>query len=146
MLEIKKIISEETYPLHLQVLKTCNDYQYKYNADFEKETMHFGAFLSQENVGIVSLMENKHTYFKGKQIQLRGMAVLTKNQGQNVGSRLIESSIIESKKRKTTIIWCNVRDYSVTFYEKQGFKIKGGKFFIENVCNHYVMYLNLDEK
>lgn len=114
-------------------------------ADFKNKTLHFGAFLNQENVGIVSLMENKHSYFKDKQIQLRGMAVSIKTQVQRIGSKLMESFIIESKKRNADLIWCNVRDYSVTFYEKHGFKIIGDKFFIENVCDHCVVYLKLKE-
>ncbi len=143
MFKIQKITPEETYPLRLQILKTCDNYKFKYDADFDNKTLHLGAFLNQENVGIVSLMENKHPYFNGKQIQLRGMAVSIKMQGQKTGSKLIKSFIIESEKRKVNLIWCNARDYSVVFYQKHGFKIKGDKFFIDNVCDHYLMYLNL---
>lgn len=143
MIKLKKITPEETYKLRLKVLKTCEEYEYKYQNDFDDTTVHFGAFRNEENIGIVSVMENNHPYFKGKQMQLRGMAVLNSEQGNGVGNDLIKALIKESVVRKSDLIWCNARDYSVKFYEKQGFKTKGEKFFIKNVCDHYVMFLQL---
>lgn len=142
-MQIKKITAEQTYKLRLAVLKTCDDYIYKYQGDFNDSTTHFAVFEHQENLGIVSLMENKHDYFNGKQLQLRGMAVLKNAQGKGVGQKLIQAFITESTILKADIIWCNARDYSIEFYKKQGFKIEGEKFFIKNVCDHYVMYLQL---
>jgi predicted GNAT family N-acyltransferase len=140
---IKKIQPTDTYKLRLKVLKTCDDYIYKYQGDFDDDTSHFGAFENDINIGIVSLMTQKNPLFKGKQMQLRGMAVLDNLQSRGVGKRLVDEVIVESKKYQTDIIWCNAREHVVDFYKKQGFKISGERFYIEHVCYHYIMYLNL---
>lgn len=145
MQKIIQIQAKQTYKLRLEVLKTCDAYIYRYKGDFDATTMHFGAFLDNINIGIVTLMENNHDYFSGKQIQLRGMAITKSAQGKKIGEKLILAFKEESIKRNATVIWCNARDYSVEFYKKQGFKIKGNKFYIENVCDHYVMYFKLNE-
>jgi predicted GNAT family N-acyltransferase len=144
MLEIEQISPIETYKLRLEVLKTCEQYQYKYQGDFDKSTIHFAAFKNNDNIGIVSLMENKNVLLKGKQVQLRGMAVSKIQQSKGVGKLLITKIISEGKKRKAAIVWCNARENVVAFYKKQGFKILGERFFIENVCYHYLMYKQLD--
>jgi len=144
MLKIKQISPTKTYKLRLEVLKTCEQYQYKYQGDFDKNTIHFSAFNNSDNIGIVSLMENKNVLLKGKQVQLRVRAVTKKLQSKGVGELLITKIISESKKRRAVIIWCNARENVVEFYKKQGFKILGERFFIENVCYHYLMFKQLD--
>jgi predicted N-acetyltransferase YhbS len=143
LIYIKKITAVETYKIRLEVLKTCEAYLYKYQGDFLDTTIHFGAFNHNKHIGIVSLMRNEHINFNERQVQLRGMAVLQKSQGKKVGKKLINVCVDEAKKNNIHLIWCNVRDYSVDFYKKQGFIITEEKFFIKNVCDHYLMYLQI---
>ena len=136
----KQIKPEETYQLRLEVLKTSADYIYKYKGDFDDRTIHFAAFDHNAIIGIVTLMEQEHQNFTGRQIQLRGMAVASSHQNKGIGAELIKKGITESKKRNATTLWCNARENAVEFYSKNGFKVKGERFFIEHVCFHYVMY------
>jgi len=140
MIVIKQINPTDTYKLRLEVLKTNENYIYKYKGDFDDKTIHYGAFEESKNIGIVTLMENENTLFSGKQMQLRGMAVVTKTQNKGVGKELVKKAIDLSIEKGVKTVWCNAREHVTDFYKKQGFKIKGERFYIKHVCYHYLMY------
>lgn len=142
---IKQIKAEETYPLRLSVLKTCEEYIYHYQGDFDQTTQHFGAFIADELVGIVSLMQNDCPLFKGKQMQLRGMAVANNLHGKSIGAQLVNKVKLVCKQLKTDVLWCNAREKVIKFYTKQGFKIIGQSFNIEYVGMHYTMFVDLTD-
>ncbi len=135
---IKEISPEQTYDLRLKVLKTNDNYQYQYQGDFGIKTKHFGAFNASKLIGITTVMENKHPDFNKDAIQIRGMAVLPEFQKQGIGKNLIDFVINQYQDKE--MIWCNARDYAVNFYKSLGFSTFGEKFYIKNVCYHYVMY------
>ena len=139
MIVFKQITAVETYKLRLEVLKTCEEYAYKYQGDFDKNTIHIGAFENNNLIGIVSLMKTSNNSFKGKQMQLRGMAIIKSSQGKSVGAKLINKCVLFCRDRQIDLIWCNARKESVDFYKKQGFEIHGESFHIKNVGIHYVM-------
>lgn len=137
---------EETYKLRLEVLKTCEEYVYKYQGDFDKNTYHLATFEQHKMVGIVSLfLHTSNTLFEKNQMQLRGMAVSNNTQKSGIGSFLLTKAQEFAKEKDINVIWCNARDYSVGFYQKLGYQTIGEKFFIENVCDHYVMFKKIDE-
>ena len=86
-------------------------------------------------------MKSANKQFSSNQLQIRGMAIAKKWQGNKVGEKLITHIRLLDKKSIT--IWCNAREKAVQFYQKQGFKIKGSSFNIKNVGIHYVMYLEI---
>ena len=136
---IKQIQATDTYPLRLSVLKTCEEYIYQYKGDFDRDTLHFGVFISNEIVGIVSLMKATNPQLKGTQMQLRGMAVSSLFQDKGIGAKLVAHCISTVKENGLDILWCNAREKARNFYKKQGFKILGNPFFIEHVGIHYLM-------
>ena len=137
---IKQIKANETYPLRLSVLKTCDEYIYQYQGDFDKETMHFGAFIDNVLVGIVSLMQNNNPFFNGKHFQLRGMAVATNHHGKSIGTKLVAHIITICEQQNTAILWCNAREKAIDFYKKQGFNTEGKPFNIKHVGMHYTVF------
>jgi len=139
MLFIKQILAKETYPLRLSVLKTCDEYVYQYQGDFDKRTVHFGVFSQDILVGIVTVMEKIHHSLKGKQFQLRGMAVHKSFQKKGIGAKLVEKVKAYCIEQKTSFLWCNAREKAVSFYKKQGFKAQSDVFYIEHVGNHFMM-------
>lgn len=143
MITIKQITATDTYNLRLEVLKTNRDYIYQYKGDFDNKTTHFGAFNEEDNIGIITLMENKNPLLNGKQMQLRGMAVTNKIQSKGVGKELVKKVIDVSIEKGVKVLWCNAREHVVGFYKKQGFQIEGKRFYIEHVCYHYLMYKEL---
>ncbi len=140
MITIKAIKAEDTYNLRLKILKTCDEYQYKYQGDFNMNTVHFGAFKNVNLIGIVSLMKARNNSFIESQMQLRGMAIDIEYQEKNIGKFLIEQCNKHCKTNKIDLIWCNARELAIGFYKKQGFMIKGDSFHIKNVGRHFLMY------
>ena len=140
---IKQIKAKETYPLRLSVLKTCEAYIYQYQGDFNQTTQHFGAFINDKLIGIVSLMQSDNPLFKGNQMQLRGMAVAINQQGKAIGAKLVLHVKEICKQQNVDILWCNAREKAVDFYQKQAFEIIGQSFDIEHVGMHYTMYCGL---
>ena len=143
MFVIKEIEAEQTYPLRLNVLKTNDKYQYKYQGDFDKSTKHLGIYNKDFLIGIVTIIPNEHPKLPKNAIQLRGMAVLPEYQKKGIGKLLLEE--VEKRYSSKSIIWCNARDYAVGFYKSLGFTIFGEKFYIKNVCDHFVMYKRLNQ-
>jgi len=136
---IKQISAKETYPLRLSVLKTCDEYIYQYQGDFDKKTVHFGCFSKNILIGIVTVMEKSNPLLNNKQFQLRGMAVSKEFQKNGVGALLVNKVKEFCIENNANVLWCNARENAVNFYRKQGFKIQGEVFHIEHVGNHFVM-------
>lgn len=144
MIEIKEITAEQTYGIRLEILRKGIDKPYQFDGDFEKETFHLGAFIEEELVGISTFIKNtKEDFIQQNQYQLRGMATIEKVRGKGVGAKLLKESIKILKKRDCELLWCNAREIAVRFYEKLNFITFGDKFYINQIGNHYKMYLKV---
>jgi hypothetical protein len=75
---IKKIAAAETYSVRLPVLRKGKPIEScRFDGDNSETTPHFGLYLSQKLVGIISLFKKNNPTFSEKiQYQIRGMAVL----------------------------------------------------------------------
>ena len=142
IMEIKKISSIETYPIRHKVLRkekpieTC-----QFKGDDDENTTHFGLFLEDKLVGIISIFkENNNLFPESKQFQIRGMAVLEEFQGKGFGAELVKEAENHCINLNTDLIWFNAREKAVPFYEKLNYKITGDSFLIPDVGIHFVMY------
>ena len=143
--KIKQLSFEETYTIRQIVLRpnrpleTCF-----FEGDELETTLHFGGFVNQELVGIISLFKNNHSSFQQEnQYQIRGMAVLENFRKYGLGKKLVEYSEDYLKQKNISLIWFNARESAVGFYQKSGYKIIGDLFNIPDVGIHYVMYKTL---
>ena len=131
---IKEIETEETYPIRHQELRqgfpieTCH-----FDKDDESDTFHLGAFENKELVGVVTLVNSEKGY------QLRGMAVLSKEQGKGIGSLLIQKAEEKLQQEQISYLWMNARIKAVPFYEKLGYITLGDVFEIQTVGEHIIM-------
>lgn len=140
---IKQISYKETYPVRQIVLRpnrpleTCF-----FDGDELESTIHFGGFVNNELVGIISLFKNDNPLFdeEENQYQIRGMAVLDYFRKYGLGKKLVEYSEDYLKQNNISIIWFNARESAVGFYQKSGYEIIGNAFDIPDVGVHYVMY------
>lgn len=140
MIEIKFISTEETYEIRKEILRRNITLTEKNEDDFDESTFHLGAFIDTKLVSVATFMQNNHHYFDGFQYRLRGMATLDEYQGKGFGRKLISRAEEVLKEKNMDVLWCNARVVALDFYKKSGFKIKGSKFDITLIGNHYVMY------
>jgi ribosomal protein S18 acetylase RimI-like enzyme len=141
MTNIKKITDLETYSVRQAVLRkgkpieTC-----QFEGDDLPTTNHFGYYLNDNLVGIISVFKNNNiTFASTNQYQIRGMAVLESYQKKGIGDLLVNHSESYCKKMQADLIWFNARTAAVGFYEKLGYAKVGTAFEIKDVGEHYLM-------
>ena len=141
-MKIKKISSIETYPVRHEVLRkgkpieTC-----QFKGDDDENTTHFGLFLENKLVGIISIFKENNTLFSElNQFQIRGMAVLEAFQGKGFGVELVKEAENHCINLNTDLIWFNARENAVPFYKKLGYNSIGDSFLIPDVGIHFAMY------
>ena len=142
MIQIKSIPSLFTHPVRHPVLRpgkpidTCI-----FDGDDLQTTKHFGLYLNEDLIGVISVFENKNSTFNSlNQLQIRGMAVLQEFQGKGYGRLLVNEVESYAKKVKSNLIWFNARENAANFYKIMGYEIYGSLFDIAGIGLHYVMY------
>lgn len=141
MTSIKKITDLETYSVRQDVLRkgkpieTC-----QFEGDDLPTTLHFGYYLNDNLVGIISIFKNNNDNFASKnQYQIRGMAVLELHQKKGIGDLLVKHSETYCKEMQADLIWFNARTAATGFYEKLEYTKVGTAFEIKDVGEHYLM-------
>lgn len=139
---IKEIPYLETFSVRHPVLRAGKPIEScLFDGDDLITTHHFGLYLNEELVGIISLFLTKYLVFKEqKQYQIRGMAVLEQYQKSGFGKMLILYSEAFLNTQKVDLIWFNARVEAVGFYEKMGYQKTGKIFEIPDVGEHIVMF------
>ena len=139
---IKQINYKETYPIRQVVLRPNRSLETCFfDGDKQETTFHFGSFVNDNLVGIISLFKNNNSLFEAEdQYQIRGMAVLPEYQKFGFGKILVGHSEKFLLEKNIKLIWFNAREVAVNFYQKQGYQIIGNSFDIPDVGVHYVMW------
>ena len=145
MITVKRIAVSQTYEVRQPVLREGKPIESCFfEGDDLPTTFHYGLFENEKIQGVISVYKNKNILFKEtKQAQIRGMAVLEKNQGKGFGRQLILHCEDQMLLQKQQLVWFNARITAVGFYEKMGYAIIGNSFDIKEVGSHYVMYKKL---
>lgn len=131
MLYIEQIRPELTWRMRQKVLYPAHKL---YDMEMEEDNhgYHFGAFMDNKLVGVVSLFQN------GNDFQFRKFAVDETVQGKGIGKtmlqHLVDFAINENAKR----LWCNARVSAIGFYLKYGFE-NTGQFFTKNGFDYEIM-------
>ena len=109
---------------------------------------HFSAKKNGNIVGVVSYFDKQHQHFSEvtKSYQLRGMAVDINFRNQGIGRSILSTSIDQLKHDGVELIWCNARQESMKFYEKNGFVAIGDYFTIADIGKHILMYKYLHDE
>lgn len=131
LLHVEQITPELTWRLRHEVLYPEIPI-YKMWMDEDDEGYHFGAFMDNQLVGIVSL------FMKGADHQFRKFAVHPSVQGKGVGKTLLDYVTGFSKAEGAQRLWCNARDTAIGFYLKSGFR-QTGETFSKNGFNYEIM-------
>lgn len=108
-----------------------------FDRDEDSKTIHLGAYLENKAIGVLTLLPNR------KDVQLRGMAVLTHHQGQGIGKQLLakaEALVIDLEHNS---VWMNARLIAIPFYASCGYKKQGDMFRLPYGGDHFKMTKNL---
>ena len=145
MHSIQKITSTETYPVRHIVLRAGKPIEScQFNGDELGSTLHFGYYLNNQIIGVISLFEIDNSHFIAqKSFQIRGMAVLPTFQKQGVGEALVKEAEKFCTTQKADLIWFNARTTAVGFYQKMRYEIVGAEFEINEVGPHFLMFKKL---
>lgn len=137
-LQIEQITPHLTWQLRRDVLYPG---QYKHDMEMEEDNhgYHFGAFMDNALVAVVSLFQN------GSNWQFRKFAVSETVQHRGIGRQLLNYITGFVEQENGTHLWCNARLSATGFYEKFGFK-PSGEVFHKNSVDYIVMQKDLPVK
>lgn len=145
MLEIKQIEPEATYEMRHQVLRPNQKIEdCKYEADYEENSFHLGAFHNGKLISIASFYHEKNECFQERnQYRLRGMATLLGYRNQRAGSSLIVHAEKLMREKSARLWWCNARTSVSDYYKKLGLIEYGQEFDIHPIGPHKLMVKKL---
>lgn len=147
MTTIKNIDYKDTFIVRHPVLRAGNPIESCFfDGDDLETTTHFGFFVVDKLIGVISVYQNKNLTFNAdNQYQIRGMAVLQDEQTQGCGKQLLERAESDCIAKNAEIIWFNAREKAVGFYQKSGYQIIGNPFEIAGIGTHYIMYKKIGQ-
>ncbi|HIP49061.1 MAG TPA: GNAT family N-acetyltransferase [Lutibacter sp.] len=141
---VKEISSKETFPLRIEILRNGISENYQFLEDDFESTIHLGAFIKKQCIGILTLIQKEFpNTSKKNSYQLRGMAINKSSQRQGVGKILITETFKILQHKEVELLWCNARQNAIDFYTKLGFRIIGKAFDIPSIGLHYTMSIDL---
>jgi len=105
----------------------------------EKSNLLIAAYEDDEMLGCCMLVEEEP-----QTVRLRQMAVLNDLQGKGIGKALMTFAENLARDRGYKRITMHARKNAIGFYEKMGYKTKGGEF-AEVTIPHYIMEKRLDK-
>lgn len=120
-LHIEQITPELTWRLRRNELYP-NETLPAMEMEEDQHGIHFGGFMDNKLVAVVSLFQN------GTDFQFRKFAVAADMQGKGIGRDLLDYIIDFAKTEGATRIWCNARYSAVGFYQRSGFNSTGELF------------------
>lgn len=138
MVSIEQITPQLTWRLRRDILYP-GGYLHNMEVDEDNKGYHFGAFLDNVLVGVVSLFNI------GNDWQFRKLAVSDSVQMQGIGTQLLNYIIAFVEQEKGTRLWCNARLSATGFYIKDGFS-QTGWVFHKNGVDYIVMQKSLLKK
>lgn len=141
-LQVKKIPFNKTFAVRHPVLRAGKPVETCYfEGDELLTTTHFGLFLEEKLLGVLSVFKNECPIIESKKAyQYRGMAILAPYQNKKYGVLLLDAANTWVAEEQGDLIWFNAREKAIGFYERNGFTIFGTVFDIANIGPHVLMF------
>ena len=114
-MRVKRIKPSETWQIRHDVMWPDQPFEFV-QLEEDKEGLHFGFFVEEKLVSIVSC------FIMGDEMQFRKLTTLNEYQGKGIASELLEYIIKLAKEKDLKKVWCNARTEKKSFYEKFGMK------------------------
>ena len=138
-IQIKEILAKQTYELRHPLLRKGQPYDScQLENDNHPQSIHLGAYISSQLVGILSAMPNCCPDYNDQiAFQLRAMAVHPEFQRRKIASQLIQNIVRRLKEdSKVENIWLNARVNANALYLNNGFQAIGTPFEIKPIGVH----------
>ena len=144
--QVRPIEAHETRPLRRELLRPDQPPESTiYPGDDATSTIHLGAFVAGELVGIASFYTEAWSGTpEVPAARLRGMATRLEVRGTGCGLALVSAGLAWTRERGLARLWCNARSSAAGFYERLGFERHGAQFEIEGIGPHYRMSRQID--
>ncbi len=109
-----------------------------YVGDDAPDTLHAGAFLGDELVGIATVCRDPLPGSSATdEWRLRGVAVRPQVQGRGIGRALLTACLAHAARHAGSLVWCNGRTTAEGFYRGLGFTVVGPEFQVPGTGPHY---------
>ena len=149
--EVRVVRAEDTYTLRQRVLRPGKPLSScAFEGDELSTTLHFGAFLADELVGIASIYDEHETPESARSgaraFRLRGMATSPEVRGLGAGKALVDACKLHIERTGGGSFWCNARTSAAGFYERLGFTIDGEPFELSGIGPHVRMRVALSKR
>ena len=147
VVDIHAISAEETRSLRRAVLRPDQPPEESiYPGDGAPDTLHLGARLNNETVGVASLFHEPPPGEDDKRAwRLRGMAIRPQSQRQGCGRALLKKCLDYVSEQGGKTLWCNARTTAADFYRAHGFESIGEEYELPGIGMHYMMRRCLDD-
>jgi GNAT superfamily N-acetyltransferase len=139
-MDIRTISAPQARPIRGDVLKRgLPASEVIYPGDDADDTLHLGAFVDGELVGIATFLGEACPVRPGARAwRLRGMATVPKHRDRGIGGALLEAGLDRVSRAGATVVWCNGRALARRFYERHGFEAVGNVFDIPHTGPHFL--------
>lgn len=141
-MEVRQIDVRATLGIRQQILRPqLKEQDCLFPGDTDPTTTHFGAYIGDKQIGIVSLFKRDSGDLALTQgYQIRAMATLQEARGKGVGLQLLKSAENYAFTNGGHHIWANARVEAKGFYQKAGYQlIDKDEFYIEDVGWHLLI-------
>lgn len=143
--EIRPITAEEARKLRRAVLRPTQPPEtIIYPLDDAPGTLHVGAFLGNELVGITTV---SHEPPPGEQNlaawRMRGVAVIENARGKGIGRMMAKACLDHVIQNGGKLVWVNGRTTALKFYNALGFQTRGQEF-VTDTGPHYLVWRSLE--
>jgi|SRR5919199_6337253 GNAT superfamily N-acetyltransferase len=122
MITIQPITPEQTYELRHTVLWPDKPLDYV-KIENDAEGFHYGAFLDNELVAVISF------FVDGQTARFRKFATRPDCQRQGIGTLLLNRVIDEARHLGSTTLWCDARLDAADFYKRFGMEAVSEVFY-----------------
>jgi ribosomal protein S18 acetylase RimI-like enzyme len=139
-MELIELDGAQTWPLRKRVLRGDDPAAPgRFPEDDQPGVFHLGV---RDSSGMVVAIA---TFIPGDDgVQLRGMAVDPRRQGEGIGSLLVDGAATRLRDLGIERLWCHARDTAIGFYERMGFRVISESFIHgESGLPHTTMELML---
>jgi len=145
-LQVKKIPFNKTFIVRHPILRTGKPIEMCYfEGDDLPTTVHFGLFLDEVIIGVLSVFKNECPIIESKNAyQYRGMAILELHQNKQYGVLLLNAANSWVIENQGDLIWFHAREKALRFYQRNGFQVIGDSYEIDQIGLHFLMIKTLN--